>query len=1620
MAYQNINQYNYKRWGLKFFNEITDFCLASDERDYNEDVIFSPYLIGEFDGNRMPIKMDFNSTGTTICRGCGDFDYETIVSENYWNPLDIDPNICPVVTEICDVGLTGIDNGLTKELSGLTITATTGVYTTTAETYNRYKYDRRFKAHPISGQTTPVNRLWNDNSYTYDIEWVSQGDPVGDFARLKGGFYQGFYKLAGYDYEVYPERVDYGWTVEMMIKYRWTGDTNVGLNNRYPDNKGTFFFMGARAENKFYHYASGSPLSDSGYTRVTSGLTCMKTCACINATGKTGSSCFHVYQMSAVTNHPCGCNCACTCSKTLLPETDPLYDGLSNAMSVRFSGDTGNPRVCVKEYLITGRCEPVSACTTEEHFVTGVTIHEWCSTKGIFDDCDLTPYIEQENWVQVDLVFQRDEWFDCNDLFYLGGNGQIVFNVFTATSANNSVSLVMPPITHEVSYDPAKQIEVKINDLWIQQVNFRRGNFKVYINGRLFMVIEDFEEIIPRPLNTQREKQVGVPYNLGIGGGTQGLKDNLTFSGTCPSSLLNMVYQQDPECLTTEDLTHTIYSGLTTNIYLEEIFGGSFIGDLSAFRMYTEPLDASMIKHNFRILEDKYNLLNFDCLDCLLPPAPSITPSQTPTPTPSITPTNTSTPFITESNTPTPTQTPTNTPTPSITTTNTPTNTITPSITPTNTPTQTVTPTATVTPSPTAFVPTCMLLFNDAFSYIVQSLGIINGKPYWEYYFGYGTIELYRLYWDGTQWVQELLSSSTIVATNPNGLNFPAQSNWTATGDGLYFVPYTSEQDCNDWCIDPYLTDYLCSVSGTTDNGIINGKKSFVFDIIPYGFPPTPVGYTLYWDGTQWLLENEFGSICATSSYNTFAPPSNFLWTYPSPPPVDCDCVDGISGGFSAQVYSGECDPSISGYLFWNASYNPGSLLTEYNLWSPYIMDANLTVSCESIFTTTTGDPITQSVTMTIPLGEFSANTFTQTIDVPYNVFTQNVVFEGINPNLSGDSVFTGFTIITQSTWAPNPSNTPTGTPTQTPTITPTITQTPTLTSTNTPTPTLTPDALYITLDGGYSPGSINAYYVATLNRSIASDLEVLFVDTLGTITGDSIIISGSVVVNSGTTSGTSFYSLGENYNNLNDTSTFSNINVLFTGSSSFGYVVNTSSNFDVTPTPTLTPTQTPTPTQSETPTQTPTPTITETPTNTPTQTETPTNTPTQTPTVTPLYYYYNLLNCNLSFNSVGRSTEPLTGVTYNVDVDTCFIIVGIELGPLYDYDLDTATLVTDCTDVLCGLPTLTPTPTQSETPTQTPTPTITETPTETPTNTPTPTPTLPDENFLLQEDYSMILQEDEDGIYIETGIPTPTPTPTQTQTQTPTQTPTPTITETPTETPTPTPSATPNAPVTSNLVLYYDPSNPSSYPGTGSTINDLSGNGSNGTMSNITFTSPYFSYNGTSSQVQVADNALLEPGSGDWTMEVWVNQSVLGNDVVLAKVDNGGDVTDMSYSIRTTNTTYYSQLGSGSGTGPTLFVNSTNYVGTLNTWYQIVYVFTNVAANTLQTFVNGVSIGTVSHNLPSILNSTNPLYIGSYNGGEYSQWFDGKIGITRLYNASLTSTQVLQNFNADKSKYGL
>jgi hypothetical protein len=150
--------------------------------------------------------------------------------------------------------------------------------------------------------------------------------------------------------------------------------------------------------------------------------------------------------------------------------------------------------------------------------------------------------------------------------------------------------------------------------------------------------------------------------------------------------------------------------------------------------------------------------------------------------------------------------------------------------------------------------------------------------------------------------------------------------------------------------------------------------------------------------------------------------------------------------------------------------------------------------------------------------------------------------------------------------------------------------------------------------------------------------------------------------------------------------------------------------------------------------------------------------------------------------------------------------------------------------------------------------------------------------------------------------------------------------------------------------------------------------------------------------------------------MEVWVNQTgSTGSQVILGKFDPGGASQDVSYAIRVSSGLVRADFGNGSTA-----MNTANYSLSSSTWYQLTYVFNNVANNNVITYVNGVQQATTTHSFASILNTSANLYLGSYNGGEYSQYFDGNIGITRLYSSALSASQVQQNFNADKSKYGL
>ena len=702
MAGQNINQYVYPNWGVKLVNESYDMSLTSDEQGYNQEVVFSPYLIAQTYGNKLPVYFDIDNPLTSQGLNLTYKNYNLnniFVSQNYYETDDLDLN-CFTGHSSCDIGLTGIDNGLVSEMTGQTINFTNGLINDSLK-FTRLNFDRRLKLFQTTGYTSSPNIRFSGFDKTILYEVVSKNDPfVGKYHELYGGFYQGFYKLFGFDYDILPERMNKGWSVEMILKPRlideyFPGPNETTLNEIYPNNKNTFFYFGTRAENKFYHHADGTPNCFTGYTRVTTPLTGLTTCACCNKT-ITDSRCIYVYPPRSVNNiHDphvnygcnlcngnrekkitCGCDCKdytcetcgwecfehkcdtiitptptpsptptptpdncvitptctptctkcdtcddCKCSTTGFTsventcEVDPLFDSLSNAISFRLCGDPKNPQIGVRMLSITGDCQTTGSCeNTGVTFTTGYTIVDYC-TPPIYPRCEQEnpAWLEEEHWFQVNIVWERYNWLDECDLLFRGGLDTITEKLYLESLANNTVSLVNVPYT-KVDGKTAEQIEiVKLNDRWISEKKYREGRLKIYINGKIFYTIENFEELIPRALDTDKEKQVGVPFNISWGGGTQGLRENLTFSST---TLPFGPYIQDPECFPINDLTGTTFNGLKTNILIEQNFAGTFEGAISQFRMYTSPLSAPEIKHNFKILNQKFEMFNPDCPDC--------------------------------------------------------------------------------------------------------------------------------------------------------------------------------------------------------------------------------------------------------------------------------------------------------------------------------------------------------------------------------------------------------------------------------------------------------------------------------------------------------------------------------------------------------------------------------------------------------------------------------------------------------------------------------------------------------------------------------------------------------------------------------------------------------------------------------------------------------------------------------------------------------------------------------------------------------------------------------------------------------------------------------------------
>ena len=228
---------------------------------------------------------------------------------------------------------------------------------------------------------------------------------------------------------------------------------------------------------------------------------------------------------------------------------------------------------------------------------------------------------------------------------------------------------------------------------------------------------------------------------------------------------------------------------------------------------------------------------------------------------------------------------------------------------------------------------------------------------------------------------------------------------------------------------------------------------------------------------------------------------------------------------------------------------------------------------------------------------------------------------------------------------------------------------------------------------------------------------------------------------------------------------------------------------------------------------------------------------------------------------------------------------------------------------------------------------------------------------------------------------------------------------------------------VTNGLAVLLDSMNPKSYPGTGTTWFDISGNNNHGTMSNFTGTSAgSTSGYDTNTKWMMFDRHL---GGSDGAVNNVVN---ISNSPTLQDClcQNGMTVSmwlritsavctamtkwDGSWEIYYCSPLVFRTQGTGGNDGVSSY-NSSTYV---NAWSNIVSTHDG---NTRKIYFNGAEIYS-DGNFVAGQNTTNAVSVGGYSNGNYA--FVGAMPHYSLYNRALSNSEVSQNFNAIRGRFSI
>jgi len=233
---------------------------------------------------------------------------------------------------------------------------------------------------------------------------------------------------------------------------------------------------------------------------------------------------------------------------------------------------------------------------------------------------------------------------------------------------------------------------------------------------------------------------------------------------------------------------------------------------------------------------------------------------------------------------------------------------------------------------------------------------------------------------------------------------------------------------------------------------------------------------------------------------------------------------------------------------------------------------------------------------------------------------------------------------------------------------------------------------------------------------------------------------------------------------------------------------------------------------------------------------------------------------------------------------------------------------------------------------------------------------------------------------------------------------------------------------VRDGLVLHLDAANKKSYPGTGTAWNDLSGNSKNGILVNgVGYNSSnrgaliFDKINDYVSLANTYSSPSLPTGASSRTVIACFKTSSSFSGLPYEHIVHyGSQSINQAYGIALflLNGQYYISNHTWSGTS---YMSS--YPVAINTLYWVAVTYNDASSPRNAFYVNGsfesISFGQGKTSDYAINTGTGvQMNIGTRIGP--AEYFGGEVYFAQVYNRALSSTEISQNFEATRGRYGI